>query len=412
MRDDFVTALDLGTSKTCVLLGRESEKGKGEILGVGLVSFSGLKKGVIIDLKKSIASIEKAVEEAERPKNLTAHSLFVNINGNHVKGINCQGTVEISNKNQEILKGDVDNSIQMAKASSISTDRQLIDGICQEYIVDSQGGIEKPIGMFGKKLEAKVFFVTGEKNPIHNVEKSISEAGFGLDAIHLGALASAESVLTEEEKGIGVLLLDLGAGTTEMAIYLNGVIKEISVLPLGGDHITNDLAIGLRVPLTESERLKKNYGWCLESLITDHKLEIPTVNSEGKSFYKVGLTSLAEIIEPRAEEIFFLSKQMLDRSGYANLIGAGVVLTGGTSLLKGIEQLGKKIFKMPVRIGKPRNIVEFEKTINSPIFSTAVGLLDYGLKKRREAGHRPRFSQNNPLVKCYKKVRKTFSDFF
>ncbi len=412
MKDDFVTALDLGTSKTCALLGRKGEKNKCEIIGVGFIPTSGLRKGAVIDLRKTTTTIEKAVEKAERPRNLTAHTLFVNIGGSHIKGINCQGAVEISNKNQEILKEDVENSIKVAKASSVSTEREIIATIPQEYVVDTESEIKKPEGMFGRRLEAKIFLVTGEKNSIQNVERCISGAGFGLEDIHLGVLASAESVLTQPEKEIGAFFLDIGGGTTDTIIYLKGVIKAINILPVGGDHITNDLAIGLRVPIAESERLKKEYGCCLESLITDHKLEIPLIDSMGRVFSKTGLASLAEIIEPRMEEIFLLTKRILNRSSYSSLIGAGVVLTGGTSLLKGAKELGEKIFEMPVRIGRPRNIIGFEKSIYNPIFSTAVGLLQYGLRRREAREHIPRFPQNNPLVRFYKKVRRTFSDFF
>ena len=411
MKDDFVTALDLGTNKTCVLLGRKGEKNKCEIIGVGCVPISGLKKGVVIDLKKTITAIGTVVEQAEKPRNLIAHSLFANIGGSHIKGANCQGVVEISNKNQEILKEDIKNSIRVARASGVSADRGIITTIPQEYIIDAEKEIKEPEGMVGQKLETKVFLVSGKKNSIQNVETCIGDAGFGLEDIYSGALASSEAVLTRAEKEIGVFFLDIGAGTTDIIIYCNGMVKEINVLPVGGDHITNDLGIGLRAPISESERLKKDYGCCLESLITDHKLEIPIRDSMGRSS-KTGLTSLAEIIEPRMEEIFLLTKRTLDRSGCSNLIGAGVVITGGTSLLKGIEELGEKIFKMPVRIGKPRNVIGFEKNIYNPIFSTAVGLLQYGLKRREETEHVPRFSQNNPLVRFYKKARRTFNDFF
>jgi len=411
MRDDFVTALDLGTNKTCVLLGRKGEKNKCEIIGLGSVPISGLKKGVVIDLKRTIAAIEKAVEKAEGPRNLTIHSLFTNIGGSHIKGMNCQGVVEISNKNQEILKEDVESSIRVAKASGVSTDREIISTIPQEYIIDSEKEIKEPEGMIGRKLETKIFLISGKKNSIQNVERCITEAGFGLEDIYPGALASSEAVLTKAEKEIGVFFLDIGAGTTDIIIYLNGTVKEINVLPVGGNHITNDLAIGLRAPISESERLKKDYGYCLESLITDHKLEIPIRDSMGKPS-KIGLTSLAEIIEPRMEEILLLAKRTLDRSGCSNLIGAGVVITGGTSLLKGVEELGEKIFKMPMRIGKPRNVIGFEENIYNPIFSTAVGLLQYGLKRRGATKHIPRFPQNNPLVRFYKKAKRTFNDFF
>jgi len=411
MKDDFVTALDLGTNKTCVLLGRKGEKNKCEIIGLSCVPISGLKKGVVIDLKKTITAIGTVVEQAEKPRNLIAHSLFANIGGSHIKGANCQGVVEISNKNQEILKEDIESSIRAARASGVSADREIISTIPQEYIVDSEKEIKKPEGMVGKKLETKVFLISGKKNPIQNVERCIGDAGFGLEDIYPGALASSEAVLTQAEKEIGVFFLDIGAGTTDIIIYCNGMVKEINVLPVGGDHITNDLAIGLRTPISESERLKKDYGCCLESLITDHKLEIPIRDSMGRSS-KTGLTSLAEIIEPRMEEIFLLAKRTLDRSGCSSVIGAGVVISGGTSLLKGVEELGEKIFKMPVRIGKPRNVVGFEKNIYNPIFSTAVGLLQYGLKRREETEHVPRFPQNNPLVRFYKKVRRTFNDFF
>ncbi len=229
MKDDFVTALDLGTSKTCVLLGRKGEKNKCEIIGVGFISTSGLKKGIAIDLRKTIATIEKAVEKAERPRNLTAHTLFVNIGGSHIKGINCQGAVEISNKNLEILKEDIENSIKVAKASCVSTEREIITTIPQEYVVDTESEIKEPEGMFGRRLEAKVFLVTGKKNSIQNVERCISEAGFGLEDIYLGALAGAESVLTQPEKEVGVFFLDIGGGTTDTIVYLKGMVKRANL---------------------------------------------------------------------------------------------------------------------------------------------------------------------------------------
>ena len=411
MRDDFVTALDLGTSKTCVLLGKKGEKNKPEIIGLGFIPDSGLKKGIVADMKKTIGTIEKAVAQAEKLRNCTVHALFANVGGAHVKKINSQGSVKISNKNNQILKENVENSIRRARDSAVTTDGKIVTTIPQEYIVDGGKGIKKPEGMIGQKLKANVLLVAGKKNSIENVEQSISQAGFDLEDIYSGALASSEAVLTEAEKEIGVFLLDIGAGTTDTLIYLQGMIKGLDTLPVGGKHITNDLAIGLRVPIAESERLKKEYGWCLESLITDHKQEIPTTDSTGK-VSKTNFTALAEIIEPRMEEIFLLTKKILDRSGYSKLIGAGVVITGGTSLLKGIKELGEKIFKMPVRIGVPENFIGFENRIYSPIFSTAVGLLRYGLKKREEIGGLSRFPQNNRMVKLYKKLRRKFNDFF
>jgi cell division protein FtsA len=399
IKKDFVVGLDIGTTKICCIVGEIVESGPQpliDIVGIGTAPSSGLRKGVVINIDHTVESISKAVEEAELMAGLEIGSVFTGIAGGHIKSFNSNGIVAI--KDKEITAQDVQRVIDAAKAVAIPLDREVIHIIPQEYVIDDQDGIRDPIGMNGVRLEAKVHIVTGAVSSAQNIIKCANRAGLNVSEICLEPIASAEAVLSQDEKELGVILVDIGGGTSDIAIYREGALVHTGVLAVGGNHITNDIAVGLRTPMNEAERLKIQFGCAMASLVNpEETMEVPGVG--GRKSRVVSRRLLAEIIEPRVEEMFSLIQREVQKSGHLDLLSGGVVITGGTTILEGMPEMAEFIFEMPVKRGVPQNIGGLRDVVNSPKFATAVGLLKYGARN----GSRSKFTIRDKNI--YDKVR-------
>ncbi len=383
-----MVGLDIGTTKICAVVG-EIKKDGIHVIGIGTHPSVGLRKGVVVNIESTVNSIRKAVEEAELMAGCQINSVFVGIAGGHIKGMNSQGVIAV--KNREIMRHDLGRVIEAAKAVAIPLDREVIHVIPQEFIVDDQDGIIDPVGMHAVRLEVKVHIITGAVTSAQNLVKCANRAGLEVVDMVLESIASSESVLSQEEKELGVALLDFGGGTTDLAIFAQESIKHTSVLPLGGNNLTNDIAVGLRTPIQAAERIKKRYGCALSAMIRkDETIEVPSVG--GRKPRVLSRQILGEILEPRVEEVFSLINREMVRSGYADLVASGMVITGGASLMEGIPELGEQIFNLPCRRGYPQGVGGLIDVVNNPMYATAVGLVLYGarLVPRRGGGFRSR----------------------
>jgi cell division protein FtsA len=404
--DKMMVGLDIGTTKICTVVG-EIQNGLINIIGIGSHPSRGLRKGVVVNIDGTVQSIRKAVEEAELMAGCQIDSVFAGIAGGHIRGINSHGVIAV--KNREITEHDIERVIDAARAIPIPMDREVIHVLPQEYIVDEQDGIRDPIGMCGVRLEGKVHIVTGAVTSAQNVIRCANRAGLNVNDIVLEQLGCSEAVLSSEEKELGAGVVDIGGGTTDLVIFCNGSIKHTSVLPLAGNHITSDISLGLRTPAEEAEKLKKKYGCALVSMVKkDEMIEVPSVG--GRKPRTLSRQTLAEIIEPRVEEILTLVQGEIVRSGYANLIGSGIVLTGGTAIMEGMPEIAEQVFNLPVRRGYPMGITGLVDLVNSPIYATGVGLVVYGSKNRPK---RPPLSgKANILVKASRRMRDWLGEFF
>jgi cell division protein FtsA len=383
-KKDFIVGLDIGTTKVVCIVGEyhpahhtqnSSEPASIDIVGFGQAPSLGLRKGVVINIDSTVEAIKKAVKEAENMAGIKISSAYVGIAGTHIKSFNSSGVVAV--KDKEITPQDIQRVIEAAKAVMIPQDREVLHVIPQEFIIDDQDGIREPIGMNGVRLEAKVHIVTGAISSAQNLIKCANRAGISVTELCLQPIASAAAVLTNDEKELGVALVDIGGGTTDIAIFREGSLLYTSVLPVGGVHITNDISVGLRASLDAAEKIKLAHGCAMASLVKDDEtIEVPAVG-EGKARV-VGRKILAEIVEARVEEMFSLIQQEITKSGYSDLLAAGVVLTGGTTLLQGMVELGDFLFEMPLKRGLPIRLGGLKEVVNSPKYSTAVGLLKYG----------------------------------
>jgi len=379
---DIIVGLDIGTTKICALVGQCTEEGI-EIIGVGTHPSVGLRKGVVVNIKSTSGSISRAVEDAELMAGCEISQVIIGIAGSHIKGFNSHGVIAI--KGDEVTEEDIARVIDAAKAVAIPMDRELIHCLPQEYIVDDQGGILNPVGMIGVRLEAKVHIVTGAVSAVQNLVKCVNRAGLDVEDIALQPLVSAEATLTQEEKDLGVALIDFGGGTTDLAIFTDGTIKHTSVLGLGGNNLTNDIAVGLRTPMMEAEKIKIRFGSCLGlNIKRDETIEVPSVG--GRRPRLLSRHILAEILEPRVEEILTLIDQEIKRTGFDDLLASGVVITGGSALLPGIAEMADQIFELPTRIGFPRGVTGLTDIVGAPQFATAVGLLLYGAERKPGEG--------------------------
>jgi len=377
-QDNIIVGLDIGTTKICTVVGESSGK-EINIIGIGTHPSIGLRKGVVVNIESTVDSIKKAVEEAELMAGCEISSVYAGIAGGHITGFNSRGIVAI--KGKEVTQQDVDRVIDAARAVAIPMDREVIHVLPQEFIVDDQAGIQNPIGMSAVRLEAKIHIVTGAVTSAHNIVKCANRAGLDVCDIVLESLASGEAVLTEEEKELGAALLDLGGGTTDLAIFSGSNIKHTFVLALGGNNLTNDIAVGLRAPLTEAEKIKKKYGSCIaRNIDSEETIEVPGMG--GRKPRKLSRQILGEILEPRMEEIFTLIKREIYRAGMENVIASGSVLTGGSALLDGVTDIAESIFDLPTRLGKPRGISGLVDVVNNPMYATGVGLVIYGAKNQ------------------------------
>ncbi len=403
-QENIIVGLDIGTTKICAVVG-EVIANDINIIGIGTHPSIGLRKGVVVNIESTVDSIKKAVEEAELMAGCEISEVYAGIAGGHITGFNGRGIVAV--KNSEVTRQDVSRVIDAARAIAIPMDREVIHVLPQEYIIDDQTGIQNPVGMAGVRLEAKIHIVTGAVTSAHNIVKCANRAGLDVCNIVLESIASAEAVLTQEEKDLGVALLDLGGGTSDLAIFSGGHIKHSFVLALGGDNLTNDIAYGLRSPQAEAEKIKKKYGTCItETVNSGEIIEVPGVT--GHPPRKLSRQILGEILEPRMEEIFTLTKREIYRAEMQNFITSGLVITGGTSLLEGAIPMAESVFSQPTRLGKPRGISGLVDVVNNPMYATGVGLVIYGAKNKPEKKFRIR--DKNIFNSLINRMKKWFKD--
>ncbi len=378
-QEEIIVGLDIGTTKICAVVGEISGK-EINIIGIGTHPSLGLRKGVVVNIEATVDSIKKAVEDAELMAGCEVRSVYAGIAGGHITGFNSRGIIAIKGSG-EITPHDVERVVDAARAVAIPMDREVIHVLPQEFIVDDQAGILNPVGMSAVRLEAKIHIVTGAVTSAQNIVKCANQAGLEVNNIVLESLASSEAVLSEDEKELGTALLDLGGGTTDLAIFAGKNIKHTYVLSLGGNNLTNDIAIGLRAPLAEAEKIKRKYGTCGSHYVSgDEFIEVPGMG--GRKSRKLSRQVLAEILEPRMEEIFTLIQQEIYRSGMENSVNSGIVLTGGSSLLEGVTEVAESIFNLPTRLGRPQKIGGLVDVVNNPMYATGVGLVLFGARNQ------------------------------
>ena len=376
---NIIVGLDIGTSKIIALVGEINRDGKLEIIGVGRSLSTGLKRGVVVNIETTVHSIQRAVEEAELMAGCDIRSVYAGIAGSHIRSLNSHGIVAI--KDSEVTQTDVDRVIDAARAVAIPADQKILHILPQEFFIDNQGGIREPIGMSGVRLEAKVHMVTGAVSAAQNITKSVRRCGLDVSDIILEQLASSHSVLTEDEKELGICLIDIGGGTTDIAIFSNGAIKHTAVIPIAGDQVTNDIAMALRTPTKAAEEIKCKYATVInDKTNANQMIEVPSVNE--RPGRKISIKALSEVVTARYEELFSLVNAELERSGFKDLIAAGMVITGGASGVQGVLELSEVVFEMPVRLGRPHQIEDIPELINDPSYATSVGLLLYGLHQQ------------------------------
>ena len=405
-KTNVIVGLDLGTTKTCVIVGEITDQGV-DIIGIGSYPSEGLRKGVVVNIDSTVEAIKKAVDEAEHMSGCEISSVYAGIAGGHIKGQNSLGIVAV--KGREVDEEDVQRAIEASKAIAIPTDREILHTLPQNFIVDDQDGIRDPVGMSGVRLEAKVHIVTGAVTSIQNIVKSVNRVGLEINEIILEQIASSEAVLSNDEKDLGVALIDIGGGTTDIAVFTAGSIKHTAILPVGGNYLTSDIATGLRTPLADAEKIKIKYGCAFSALIAkEETIEVPSVG--GRDPREVSRQILGRIVAPRMEEILTLAYKEIVKSGYEDILAAGVVLTGGAALLEGITELAEQIFNMPVRRGRPTGIGGLNDMVNSPMYATGVGLVLYGSKHISKNA----FIQGSGslFVNMFKKIKKWFLEFF
>ncbi|HEY0747445.1 MAG TPA: cell division protein FtsA [Steroidobacteraceae bacterium] len=371
---NLLVGLDIGTSKVVAIVGEIKPDGALEIIGIGSHPSRGLKKGVVVNIESTVQSIQRAVEEAELMAGCEIHSVYAGIAGSHVRSLNSHGIVAI--KDKEVVQGDVERVIDAAKAVAIPADQKILHVLPQEYIIDSQEGIRDPIGMSGVRLEAKVHIVTGADSAAQNIVKCVQRCGLAVDDIVLEQLASSYAVLTEDEKDLGVCVVDIGGGTTDIAVFGGGAIRHTAVIPIAGDQITNDIAVSMRTPTQYAEDIKIKYACALSQLANpDETIEVPSVGDRPPR--RLARQTLAEIVEPRYEELFGLIRDELRRAGLEEQVATGIVLTGGSAKMEGAIELAEEVFHLPVRLGIPQYVTGLSEVVSNPIHATGVGLLLY-----------------------------------
>jgi len=408
--DNVIVGLDIGTTKIGAIIAEIGERGEPKIIGLGVSPSDGLKRGVVVDLEKTVQSITKAIQDAELMAGLKASSVFAGIAGDHIRSINSRGVIATSRSDNEITHADVERVISAAKAVAIPMDREIIHVLPQEFTVDSQSGIKDPVGMSGVRLEAEVHIVTGAVTSAQNIYKAVKRAGLEVMDLVLEPLASSYALLGPDELELGVVLIDLGGGTTDLAIFYDGSIRHTAVIGLGGKNVTNDIAIGLRTPVDKAEEIKVTYGCALSSLVDpEEMIKVPGVG--GRESREVSRSVLSSVIEPRMEEIFSLALREIRRTSFADMLAAGVVLTGGGSLMDGAVELAEQIFDMPVKQGVPRQISGLVDIVSSPIHATGIGLVLYGMKQPRKGKYRSKATKNI-FSKTFHKTKNWFKEYF
>jgi cell division protein FtsA len=409
MNDDQIfVGLDIGTTKIAAVVARMDEYNMLNIAGVGTSPSNGLRRGVVINIEKTVSSIRKALEQAQLMSGCDIQNLYAGIAGDHIRSINSKGVIAVGSKDKIITKNDVERVVDAAKAIALPMDREIIHILPQEFIVDDQDGIKNPIGMAGTRLECEVHIVTASTAAVQNIANCVRQAGYDVDEIVLEPYASSLAVLDEDELDLGVAIMDIGGGTTDIAVFFDGGIRFTSVLGLGGEHVTNDLSHGLRTPMDQAEEIKKKYGCALQSMVDDDDLVmVPGIH--GRSPREIARNVLCAIIEPRMEEIFNLALRELEKSDVYDSLGAGIVLTGGASLLPGSVELAERVLGLPVKIGTPTVSGGLVETVKSPIYATGVGLIQYALKRSAED---KKVHKTNKLRGLINKIKDQFEDLF
>ena len=379
---NLVVGLDIGTSKIVAIVAEVGPEGELNVIGLGTQPSRGLKRGVVVNIEATMASIQRVLEEAELMADCRIGAVTTGIAGSHIRSLNSSGMVAI--KEGEVAQADIDRVIETAKAIAIPNDQQILHILPQEFIIDGQDGVREPLGMSGVRLEVKVHIVTGAVSAVENIAKCVRRCGIELTDIVLQPLASAAAVLNDDEQELGVCLMDIGGGTTDIAVFAGGAIRHTAVIPIAGDQVTNDIAMTLRTPTKEAEELKIRHGCALRQLAdANDVVEVPGVGDRAPR--KLSRPMLAEVIEPRIEELYTLVQSELRRSGFEELLSSGIVITGGTSMLQGMAELGEEVFHLPCRVGVPAYMGGLADVVRSPRYSTAVGLLMHGRDQRMRA---------------------------
>ncbi|MDC1119581.1 cell division protein FtsA [Gammaproteobacteria bacterium] len=401
--DKMIVGLDIGTSKVVAIVGEIVDDGSLNIIGIGSHRSRGLKKGTVVNIESTVESIQHAIAEAEMMAGCQIHSVYAGIAGSHIRSMNSHGIVAI--RDGEVERADIERVIDAAQAVAIPADQKVLHILPQEYLIDAQEGVKEPLGMSGVRLEAKVHLVTCAINAVQNIEKCIKRCSLAVDEIILEQLASAYSVLTEDEKELGVCLVDIGGGTSDIAIFTEGSIRHTGVIPIAGDQVTNDIAMALRTPTDDADEIKVKYACALTQLANGaDSIKVPSVGDRPPR--ELSRQALAEVVEPRYVELFTLVQQELQRSGFQDMLAAGIVLTGGTSKMEGVVDLAEEIFHAPVRIGAPHNVAGLADIVRNPIYSTGVGLLLYGLKQFQEQGGI--ITKGEPRITLVSRVKSWF----
>ncbi|HSE91793.1 MAG TPA: cell division protein FtsA [Methylomirabilota bacterium] len=381
---DLVVGLDVGTTKTCCVIAEPASGGGLDVVGVGAAPSRGLRKGVVVNIESTVEAIKHAVAEAEQMAGAEVSGVYAGVAGGHIRGVNSRGVVAVSGKDREVSAADVERAIDAARAINLPQDREIVHVLPQTFVVDEQDGIREPVGMTGVRLEVEVHVVTGAITSVQNVVRSVNRAGLTVHDIVLEPLASAEAVLYPEERELGVVLIDIGGGTTDVAFFRDGAIWHTAILPLGGDHVTNDIAVGLRAPVAEAEDLKRRYGCALTALVSpEETVEVASVG--GRKPRQLSRQILSEIVQPRMEEILTLVARELAKAGVQDAATAGVVVTGGTAIMEGVPELAEAVFDLPVRRGVPETIGGLADVVKSPVYATGVGLALYGARAAESA---------------------------
>ncbi len=400
-----LVGLDIGTHKVAAIVGEVNLGGEIEIIGIGTHASRGMKKGVVVNIESTVQSIQRAIEEAELMAGCQIDSVYAGIAGSHIRSINSHGIVAI--RDREVFAQDIERVIDAAQAMAIPADQKILHILPQEYVIDSQEGVKEPLGMSGVRLEAKVHLVTCAVNASQNIEKCIERCGLTVNDVILEQLASSYSVLSDDERDLGVCLVDIGGGTTDIAVFTDGAIRHTAVIPIAGDQVTNDIAMALRTPTKNAEEVKIKYACALTQLAgAEEMIKVPGVGD--KPAKELSRQALAEVVEPRYDELFTLIQAEIRRSGFEDLVAAGIVLTGGASKMEGVIELAEEIFHMPVSLGSPNNVAGLKDIVRNPIYATGVGLLQYGKQREEEMPGRGRSRGTG----VFGKARKWLSDNF
>jgi cell division protein FtsA len=380
-KDRYLVGLDVGTSKVCAIVGEALDDGSIDVVGIGVAESRGIRRGVIVNLEAAVESIKKSIEEAELMAGVEIDAVHLSMAGPHIKGFNSRGVIAVAGKSREITRDDVRRAIEAAKAVSLPTGREILHVLPQDFVVDEQDGIGAPVGMTGARLEVNVHIVTSSSTATQNIVSCVNRAGVGVIDTVIEQIAAADAVLTPDEKELGVALVDIGGGTTDIAIYERGSLWHTAVIGVGGDHFTSDIAVGLRMPIPDAEKLKRKCGCALSAMVDeDETMDVASVG--GRRSRVMARRILSEILQPRAEEIFHLVWDEIRRAGYEKSLNSGIVLTGGGAILEGMPEIAEQIFDLPIRRGSPTGIGGLADHVSSPAFATPVGLVVYGQRNQ------------------------------